>query len=220
MAFLLLSHFIDNLTPTYGNRDKFVADEVSDIVKGASANSSKWIFETNHLGTHIDMPRHFFEDGKTLTDFPPHFWISEKVQIIEVSCEEAKLITPTDLKETIQDNIDTLIIKTNFEKFRESEKYWNDNPGLSEEFGYWIRKNRPLIKIVGFDFISLTSWKYRAEGKLAHKAFLTSHAEGNPVCIIEDMALKNCPQKIIKLIVAPVFVKNANGAPVTVFAEV
>ncbi len=220
MALLLLSHFIDSSTPTYGNRDKFFADEVSDIAKGASANSSKWIFETNHLGTHIDMPRHFFEDGKTLTDFSTDFWISEKVQIVVVPCEEAKLITPTDLKETIQDNIDTLIIKTNFEKFRGSGKYWNDNPGLSEEFGFWIRKNKPEIKMVGFDFISLTSWKYRAEGKLAHKAFLTSEGEGNPVCIIEDMALKNCPPSIKKLIVAPVFVKNANGSPVTIFAEV
>lgn len=220
MSLLILSHIIDKSTPTYGDRDKFISEEISEISKGASANSSKWIFETNHLGTHIDMPRHFFDDAKTLTDFSPDFWVSEKVQVVEIPCKTAKLIQQTDLKEQIQEDADALIIRTGFEKFRGSEKYWNDNPGLSDEFGFWIRANRPKIKFVGFDFISLTSWKFRAEGKLAHKAFLDPSGKGDPVCIIEDMALKNCPKAIKKLFVAPLLVKNGNGSPVTVFAEI
>ena len=53
---ILLSHFLDSVTPTYGNRDKLTINEISEIQKGASANSSKWNFLTNHIGTHIDAP--------------------------------------------------------------------------------------------------------------------------------------------------------------------
>ena len=57
---ILLSHILNSDTPSYGNRDRFIIEEPSQISEGASANSSKWTFSTNHLGTHIDMPKHFF----------------------------------------------------------------------------------------------------------------------------------------------------------------
>ena len=75
----LLSHILDSNTPSYGNRDHLNIEETSQISKGASANSSRWVFETNHLGTHIDMPKHFFDDGQTLTDFPLDFWIFKTI---------------------------------------------------------------------------------------------------------------------------------------------
>ena len=81
-----------------------------------------------------------------------------------------------------------------------------------------MRENRPNIKIVGFDFISLTSWKYREEGKKAHHAFLNPEGIGNPICIVEDMSLKNSNQQIKELIISPIIVSNSNGSPVTIFS--
>ena len=217
---ILLSHIFDQNTPSYGNRDQFSIEEISEISKGATANSTKWSFSTNHLGTHIDMPKHFFEKGQTLTDVPIDFWFSDNVQLIDLPCIDAKLIESEHLVENIDTETEILLIRTGYEKFRTTDKYWNDNPGLSAGLGVWLRKNRPNIKIIGFDFISLTSWKYRNEGKQAHKAFLDPHKDGHPICIIEDMALVNIKNTIHELIVAPIFIKNTNGGPVTVFANI
>jgi len=214
---LLLSHILDEKTPTYGNRDKLSIESISAIFEGASANSSRWIFSSNHLGTHIDIPYHFFENGKTLTDYPNSFWFSNNVQLIDFPLENAKLLKTEHFYNKINSTTEVLLIRTAYEKFRGTEKYWNNNPGLSEEFGLALRKEFPLIKIIGFDFISLTSWIFREEGKKAHQAFLNPDSEGNPICIIEDMSLKNLNEKLNQIIIIPILIKNANGGPVTVF---
>lgn len=214
---ILLSHIINLETPSYGNNEKFIVEELSRIVDGSSANSSKWTFSTNHLGTHIDMPKHFFENGPTITDVPIDFWFSDKVQLIDIPCSEAILIEIDHFAEDISDETEILLIRTEYEKYRKTNKYWNDNPGLSANMGIWLRKNRPNIKIVGFDFISLTSWKFRNEGKLAHQVFLDPYAEGKPICIIEDMALQILKSQIKRIVISPVFVQSTNGSPVTVF---
>ena len=216
---VLLSHILDENTPTYGNRVAFSIEEISEISKGAIANSSKWTFSTNHLGTHIDMPNHFFENGKTLTDVPLDFWFSNKIQLIDVPCSYAKLIKIEDLTTTVNKETEILLIRTGYEKFRETNKYWNDNPGLSANLGIWLRENRPNIKMIGFDFISLSSWKYREEGKNAHQAFLNPKGSGKSICIIEDMTLNKIYVNLKSIIVSPFFVKNTNGGPVTVFAQ-
>lgn len=216
---ILLSHFLDSETPTYGNRDSFIVNEVSQIKKGSSANSSEWKFSTNHIGTHLDVPNHFFENGKTITDYKNEYWYSKKCFLIDVPCNKAQLIKFSESFLEIPKDVEVLLIRTGYESFRSKDKYWNDNPGLSPELGTWLKSNFPSLRIVGFDFISLTSWKFRDEGKEAHRNFLGSSKNYNSICIIEDMALSKIDSQIRDIIISPFFVKGSNGSPVTVFAN-
>ena len=215
--YILLSHILDENTPSYGGRDKLIIEQSSKITEGGSANSSKWTFTNNHLGTHIDVPRHFFDSGKTITDYSPRDWIFKKIQIIDVPCEKANLIGIAEIEHKIESYIDLLLIRTGYENYRSMDKYWNDNPGLTPELGFWLRENFQSIRAVGFDFISLTSWKYRDIGKKAHKVFLNPKGSNQPIGIIEDMKLTNLKENIKEIIVAPLFVKKSNGSPVTIF---
>ena len=216
---ILLSHFLDSGTPTYGNRDKLTINEISEIQKGASANSSKWNFSTNHIGTHIDAPYHFIQNGKTLTDYKHDHWFSKKCFLIDIPCDIAQLINFSKPFYEIPNDVEVLLIRTGYEKFRLKDKYWNDNPGLSPELGVWLKSNFPSLRIVGFDFISLTSWKYREEGKEAHRSFLGSSKDNQSICIVEDMALEKINNQIKDIIISPIFIKGSNGSPVTVFAN-
>ena len=93
-------------------------------------------------------------------------------------------------------------------------------PGISPEIGLWLRENR-RIKMLGFDFISLTSFEHRELGKHAHQSFLSMTSEtfpGEPILVIEDMKLSVIDQAPRKVIVSPLLYENADGAPVTVFA--
>ena len=61
--YILLSHIISSNTPSYGNRDSVEIRSKSSIENGETANTSTWIFSNNHIGTHIDVPKHFSNDG-------------------------------------------------------------------------------------------------------------------------------------------------------------
>lgn len=219
---LVLSHIISQNTPSYGNRDRIFIRDNSSILKGETANSSCWIFSNNHIGTHIDSPRHFSKDGKKTQDFPPTDFFYDAPFLIDINCAEGKLIDIKDLsklEDVIPKDIDLLLIRTGYEKHRVDAKYWNDGPGLAAELANYFREKFPNLRCVGFDFISLTSWNFRAEGRVSHEAFLTPEKSEKPILVIEDMALAAINTGLKNVIVAPLFVEDGNGGAVTVFAE-
>ena len=217
---IFLSHPYTSETPSYGNRDMVKITTNSSIRSGETANSSCWIFTNNHIGTHIDVPYHFSNKGKKVIDIPVDDWLFQKVVLIDVPCAEARLISDVDINEFhIDSDIEMLLIRTNYEKHRGEDKYWNDNPGLSPDVASYLRKKFPELRCIGFDFISITSWKYRKTGRESHKAFLAPEGNEVPIMAIEDMSLKNATKNINWVIVAPIIVEDGNGAPVTIFAN-
>ncbi len=217
--FIFLSHFLEENSPSYGNRDKITIGSESQISQGDSANSSRWGFSINHIGTHIDFPSHFYNDGSSLSDFTASDFIFNHPQLIDVPCEQAKLIEIDELKTEIKKETDLLLLRTGYEKYRKKSKYWNDNPGLSAHFGSVLHSEFQNIRAVGFDFISLTSWKYKDEGKKAHLKFL-DESEVNKFIIVEDMALDKIGIANMKqIILAPIMIKDTDGSPVTIFCE-
>ena len=151
-----LSHILSDKTPTYGNRDKFSVKVNSSIENGETANSSGWTFSNNHLGTHIDVPFHFCINGKRTYDYNVDFFFFKSPQIIDIQCNSAILITPDFFKtNNVSKDVDILLIRTGYEKNRYSDRYWNDNPGLSPELADYFREEFPFLRCVGFDFISL-----------------------------------------------------------------
>lgn len=218
--FVLLSHVLKQDTPSYGNRDKVIIRVNSSIKSGETANSSCLVLSNNHIGTHLDVPRHFSVDGKRTIDYPIGDYVFEKCQVVDLSKTEACLIGPDDLKEmSIDTDVELLLLRTGFESFRGQDAYWNNNPGLAPILADYLRSEFPKLRCVGFDFISVTSWKYRTEGRLAHKAFLAPENGGREIWAIEDMSLKNAPIDMKRVVVAPLMVEDGNGTAVTVIAE-
>jgi len=223
MKHLCLSHIISQNTPSYGNRDRVNIRDNSSIKKGETANSSCWIFSNNHMGTHIDVPFHFCNHGKKTYELPVKDFFFSRIGLVDIPCTESSLITPgdfSDLNKLIEKDIELLLIRTGFEKYREIDKYWSDNPGLAPELAAYFRQNFPFLRCVGFDFISLTSWKFRPAGRESHSEFLCPEAGGKPILLIEDMSLSKAGEQIERMIVAPLFVEDGNGGPVTVLAEI
>lgn len=218
--FVLLSHVLSQNTPSYGNRDKVIIRVNSSIKSGDTANSSCLILSNNHIGTHIDVPRHFCIDGQRTIDYPIGDYVFDECQVIDIPLTDAHLIEPDDLKNiNIKTNVELLLIRTGYEQVRGQDAYWNNNPGLHSKLAKYLRMTFPKLRCVGFDFISITSWKYRADGKIAHKSFLAPENGERAIWAIEDMSLKNANQMIKRVIVAPLMVDDGNGSAVTVIAE-
>lgn len=217
-----LSHTLTKDTPSYGNRDTVRIKPNTSISHGDSSNTSVWGFSSNHIGTHIDVPRHFCETGMRTFDLPVDDFIFKNVQFIEIPCQGSKLISVLDIQKVVEVDVKTelLLIRTGFESFRSENKYWNDNPGLAAELAEYLRINFQNLRCVGFDFISLTSWKERSGGAHSHRAFLCPEKGIRPILIIEDMSLEIVRGTILWTIVSPLYVDDGNGGPVTVFAGI
>lgn len=216
---IFLSHFLDDSTPGYGGVKSFEQVHVSEIAKGATSNSQKWTL-SNHVGTHIDLPSHFDDQGRRLEEFLAAEWVMVKPFLVNLDVVENQIIEHSAIFDSIPMDCDILLIKTKYQDYRDQSKYWSSGPGLSPDLAEWIRKNRPGIKILGFDFISITSFSNRPLGRTAHRKFLGAEGENLPLRVIEDMKLDQLAVSPQRITVAPFLVRTADGTPVTVIAVV
>lgn len=218
---IFLSHILNEKTPTYGNRNRFVIERKSSIKNGDIANDS-FIHTTVHVGTHIDLPYHFYEGGQTISDFEPNFWMFNNVLFFEIEPED--LIIKNEIISKLGEVVggekyEILIVKTGVCHNREEKIFWKKNYGFSPEIADYLKEHFPNIRVFGFDSISTSSFTNRKMGKEAHKKFLYPE---NPILLLEDMDLKQVDKntKFKKIIISPLRIAKCDGLPCTVFAEV
>lgn len=222
---IFLNHILGRDTPFYGNNGKVLIKKIRDIEKGDTSNTAS-IEIAGHSGTHIDAPYHFDQMGRKLSEFSADFWICNNPFLIRHPAQSGQIISLNEVLpelEKIPGECDLLIVKTGFEKFRitDTDKYTMHGPGWAPEVGSWLRKKRN-IKMIGFDFISLSSFQNREIGRIAHRAFLSglTDPDHSPVLIIEDMRLQDIENSPVSVIVSPFLFEDSDGAPVTVIAEI
>jgi len=217
---IYLSYIIDTNTPTYGNRNRFNIVKKSDISKGDIANDSA-IDTTVHIGTHIDMPYHFYNNGQTIEDFDANFWIFSKILFLDIKPNslviEDELIKKLDTIEDI--GYEILIVKTSICDIRGERDFWEKNYGFSPNIADYLRERFFNIRVFGFDSISVSSFQNRLVGREAHKRFLDPK---KPILLLEDMDLRevNSKTKFKQVIISPIRVANCDGLPCTVFGEI
>ena len=201
----------------YGNGEGIHFTSDKEIEKGDSCNTTSLTFP-NHSGTHIDAPFHFNPDGKTIDDYPAEFWQFNEVELIDLSgsVNDSQIIVPDILPKPINYEADLILIKTGYGVFRKTDRYTITPPGLSADLAPYFRQKYPKLRCVGMDLISVSSYSNRSEGRKAHHAFLNP-AEGEPILLIEDMKL-DVFDLIFKVIVAPLRIEKADGAPCTIMA--
>ena len=224
--YLFLSHTLESNTPSYGNSSKVKIELTRSIKNGDTSNEHMLSF-SNHISTHIDSPYHFDENGKSLDDFNPDFWICNSPFLITKEFDPEEIISFEKLETEFQNipkNTDCLLLKTNFEKFRNNiEIYSFKNPSISPDVPIWLRNNLNL-KFFGIDYISISSRANRELGRETHRAFLCSTYSGlslnkDPILLLEDMKLENLNSSPKKIIISPLIFTKSDGAPTTILAE-
>lgn len=228
-----LSHQLNATTPAYRKGEGFRVQKVSSIAKGDTSNNS-FLRLSSHLGTHIDSPYHFDKAGYSLDQLTAEEWVFSNVHVIEYQALPDEMLGGSNwlaFFEQIPVDTDLLLVKTGFERYREASLVIDDslyifhNPGWLPEAGLWLREHRN-IRVMGFDFISLTSYENRSLGWQAHRAFLASQPDGtaddwkyDPIMIIEDMKLSELAEIPEVVIATPLLFEGADGSPVTVLAK-
>jgi len=188
-------------------------------VKTSESGSESFTFAMiNHLGTHIDFPKHFIRGGKSIDDFSPDFWAGHVAKVIECAKGPNDMISREDFEAlTLDEDVTVLLVKTGFEQFRGEQLYWEENPGFAVDVATLLRSRFPQIKILGMDVISLSGFQNRPVGKLAHLEFLGSE---DPILLLEDMCLENVTEgDVLDIQIAPLNIAGADGSPCTVIGK-
>jgi len=214
---IFLSYILNEQTPTYGSRNKFEQIKKSNISNGDVANDTT-ITTTVHIGTHIDMPYHFYENGQTIKDYDIDFWKFNNPLFIQLK-QDSLIINEQlikKLKSVKKSDYDILIIKTGICERRGEDSFWQKNYGFHKNIYDFLVKEFPTIRIIGFDSISVSSFSNRMIGRESHKRFLNPK---KPILLLEDMDLRYVDNKtnFKEIIVSPLRIDNCDGLPCTVF---
>lgn len=216
---IFLSHILDKNTPSYGNKNPLFIEAKKSLWNNDSCNDS-YIHMSAHLGTHIDMPLHFYKNGQSIADFPADFWafncpIYIKIKplsllVYQEIIDALRKIAP----ETLQ-HCDILLVNTGIGDIRHTSDFWEQNPGFSSRLYDFFKLKLPSLRIFGFDSISLTSFQHREIGRQAHLTFLNPKS---PILLIEDMKLNQLQTNdaLSSVIVSPIQINDCDGLPCTV----
>ena len=171
------------------------------IAKGASANVSRISFGS-HTGTHVDAPRHFFDDGAGADTLPldvlmgPALVIAMEPDLMAVSAEQLKA---HDLTHTTR-----VLIRTRNSGFiREREFRRNFTYLAPDGAAYLVDQG---VKLVGVDYLSVE--QFHSGHHRTHRTLLE-----HGVVIIEGLDLSEPPPGVYELRCLPLRLTGLDGAP-------
>lgn len=219
-----LSHMLDGSIPNYPDSPPEKLEIILSQERGDVSNTAV-LHHYTHNGTHVDAPYHFDKKGLRIHEIPLDSFVYERPLLINVPKEPQQKILLQEVRHVQGiDSADLLMFRTGFGalRYKDPVTYRFLFPGLDQSLAMFIRENLPSVKAVLIDFLSVDTLVegYRLNFP-AHKALLSSEAsQKRPVLIIEDVNLEPLVGKTVKRVFAvPVKIKNADGAPVSVIAE-
>ena len=183
---------------------------------GIENRETRKIVMGTHTGTHMDAPRHFIRNGETVENIPLEQLVGKATVVNLSHAEDFQEIGLDDLKTAIGDHpLERLIIRFDWDQQLGKSKYYTDHPFLSEEVCRWLVKNG--CRLIALDSPQPDNPKNgRGAKKDApnHKILL-----GNNVIIVEYLInIREIRQTEVQLVVAPLKIKEGDGAPVRCFA--
>ncbi|MGD7045175.1 arylformamidase [Jeotgalibacillus proteolyticus] len=178
----------------------FQYEVVWDIEESGSVNVGK-IESSTHMGTHIDAPFHYDQNGKKVDELSLERYISKA---LVVDCRGKERISADDILPFITDSsIRSVLIKTNYWKDR--NHFPETIPVMQEDVpGKLAEKN---INLIGVDLPSVDTIDSKE---------LKNHLElhRHDIWILEGIDLKEVSEGVYELIALPLKIAGADGSPV------
>lgn len=215
MTYKYLSYPFNAFIPVYGGLESITPRKIKSIEDGDSSNTFVFTLQ-NHWCTHVDAPYHFFEEGKKIIDYKAGFWVFCNPQVLDVQLQPGELLKWKTIANKVNAKADLLLLKSGWGQNRGLDLYWKESPGIHADVGIGLRNLKYSFRTVGIDWISVSSFAHREEGRKTHRAFLDPAGKGEPVLLIEDMDLTADFKRLSKVFVAPLIVEGIDSAPCTV----
>ncbi|MBS1819543.1 MAG: cyclase family protein [Acidobacteria bacterium] len=203
MKLIDISVPIDASLATYPGNTPFALEAIKRIARGDSSNVST-LRMSAHAGTHVDAPRHFFDDRPGAESLPLDL-LCGRTRVIELTTR--RVVTPEDLAGFDLREDMRLLLKTHNSRLWGSPVFHEDFIGVSEGAAHFLVDRG--VKVLGVDYLSVEPFK--APGAPAHHVLL-----GAGTIVIEGLNLRDVDPGIYEMFCLPLPVVGADGAPARV----
>lgn len=210
-----LSYPLAARIPAYGGEADLELKRLRSVSDGDSATVCQATLES-HWGTHLDAPAHFFEHGREIADFPAEFWHFTSPFVYSCTLRPSEVFSPSGFVGQIPLDADLLLIQSGWGRYRGEQLYVRQNPGMHPDVALKLRQNRPAIRAIGIDWISVSPYADRETGRAVHRAFLDPDGAGSPILLMEDMQLSLSLCGLLEVIALPLRLNGFDSAPCTV----
>lgn len=172
-----------------------------EVSKGASANVSALAFGS-HTATHVDAPKHFFDDGISVDALPldvlmgPAVLICVEDDVMAIGEKELKL---HELKHHTR-----VLIKSRNSSFNRERDFHKDYTYLAPDGAAYLVSLG--VKLVGVDYLSVE--QFHSGHHRTHRTLLE-----NGVIIVEGLDLSMPAMGPYELRVLPLRIAGIDGAP-------
>jgi arylformamidase len=194
---------LDARLPTYPHNTPFTLEPIKRIARGDSSNVST-LHMSAHAGTHVDAPRHFFDDRPGTEALALEMLVG-RARVIEVVSRTG--IAAEDLDGLDFSGDTRLLIKTHNSQLWSSPVFHEDYVGVTESGARHLVEHG--IKVVGVDYLSVE--QFRNVGKPAHHVLL-----GAGTIVIEGLDLRDVEPGSYDMICLPLRIVGSDGAPARV----
>jgi len=185
---------IDEKTPTFPGEAPHIIEQIATIEN--EGWNLKRISITSHFSTHIDVPVHMIEGGRSLSDYPLRKFIGEAIVLDVTGQNEIQV----DLSEVQKGDI-VFFLTGHSSKVYEKD-YFENNPVITE------RTARDLIE-KEINIVGLDSFTPDNEPYLIHKMFLRAD-----ILVVENLVnLEKLAGKRFRCFILPLNIKDGDGAP-------
>ncbi len=192
---------------TWPGNPPFELQAVNRVATGGSANVSRVVLGS-HSGTHVDAPRHFFDDGPGVGEMR----LDELVgpcRIAEVSLPPGR--QPIGVPE-IQRAAGTppatrLLLKTPNSRLWTRDEFTPEFAYLAPAAAEWLV--RAGVRLVGIDYLSIE--EFRKAGAPTHHILL-----GAGVIVVEGLNLAHVDPGTYELVCLPLRIEGSDGSPARV----
>jgi arylformamidase len=194
---------LDAHLPTYPNNTPFALEPIKRLARGDSSNVST-LHLSAHAGTHVDAPRHFFDEGLGADALPLEMLVG-RARVIEMTTRRgigADDLAEFDLSEDVR-----VLIKTVNSRFWGSPDFHSEYVGMTESGAKHLVEHG--IKVVGVDYLSVEEFK--KPGAPAHRMLL-----GAGTIVIEGLNLFDVEPGVYDMYCLPLRVVGSDGAPARV----
>lgn len=189
--------------PTWPGDPRLELEQSESMDKGAHANVTR-ISTSVHVGTHVDAPHHFLNDGRTVESLP--------LEVLTGPCYVLQLPDGVDAitsevlerSEITSDMKRILFGTSNSHLWAKGEKeFQTDFVAITEDGAQWLVDHGVLL--VGVDYLSVAPY---GDSEPTHKILL-----GAGVVIVEGLNLSNVMRGFYNLYCLPLKIAGSDGAP-------
>ncbi len=189
--------------PTWPGDPGLILEQLESMDKGAHANVTS-MSSTVHLGTHVDAPHHFLNDGRTVENLP--------LDVLTGPCYVVQLpdgidaITAEVLQRTeISTEMRRILFGTSNSHYwvKGEPKFHEDFVAITEDGAEWLVERG--VQLVGVDYLSVAPF---GDSEPTHKVLLKAG-----VVIVEGLNLSRVVRGFYDLYCLPLKIAGSDGAP-------